>query len=70
METTLLQYPKPLFMLHRKQHAGGDASFVETVNRAANGAKLGYCSLCPSAPMKPMNLTDMKRHLASAGIHI
>ena len=61
---------KDKFNLHRKQHAGGNASFVETVNRAKNGAKLGYCSLCPSAPMKPMKLWEMKKHLASAGICI
>jgi len=58
------------FRKYRKQHAGGDASFVETVNRTKNGTKLGYCSLCPSAPMTVMALSDMKRHLACAGIHV
>jgi len=61
---------KDKFNKHHKTHAGENALFVETVNRAKNKAKLGYCSLCPSAPMTVMRLVDMKRHLASAGIHV
>jgi len=57
---------KDNFKVHHKTHAGGNASFVETVNRTKNGTKLGYCSLCPSAHMTPMKLGNMKRHLASA----
>ena len=58
------------FGQHRKQHNGGDALFVGTVKRAKNGAKLGYCSLCPSAPMTVMSLQHMKTHLARADIHV
>ena len=58
------------FMLHRIQHACGNASFVETAIRVKNGSKLGYCSLCPSPPMTLMRLADMKRHLAPADIHV
>ena len=50
--------------------SSGNALFVETVNRAKDGTKLGYCSLCPSARMTPMKLGNMKSHLASAGICI
>ena len=58
------------FNLHHKAYAGGNASFVETVNRAKNETKLGYCSLCPSAHMTLMKSGNMKSHLASAGIHV
>ena len=57
-------------MHHLKKHAGGNASFVETVNKAKNGTKVGFCSLCPSARMTPMSLWNLKSHLASAGIHV
>ena len=61
---------KDKFNLHRKKHARGNASFVETDNKTQNRTKLGYCSLCPSPPMTLMKLGDMKRHLASAGIQV
>jgi len=61
---------KDKFSMHHNTHAGGNALFLETVNRAKNGAKLGYCSLCPSAHMTLMKLGNMKRHLASADIHV
>ena len=63
---------KDKFSMQHKTHAGGNASFIETVNRSKNRSKLGYCSLCTSAPMTLMRLGNMplKRHLAYAGIHI
>ena len=51
------------FKNHRKTHAGGNATFVNSVNRTKKGATLGYCSLCTSAPTTLMKLGNMKRHL-------
>jgi len=54
---------KDKFKLHQKTHAGGNASFVKSVNKNENGTTLGYCSLCKSAPTTLMKLSNMKRHL-------
>ena len=54
---------KDKFNMHLKTHAGGNASFVETVNRAKKSAKLGYCSLCTSALVTLMGTGNIKRHL-------
>jgi len=54
---------KDKFTAHQKAHAGGNATFVKSVNRAKNGTTLGYCSLCTSAPMTLMKHWQMKRHL-------
>jgi len=58
------------FNMHHKTHAGGNVLFVVSVNRVKNGSKLGYCSLCTSAPMTLMRLWSLKRQLALAGIHV
>ena len=54
---------KDKFATHQKTHAGGNATFVKSVNRAKNSTTLGYCSLCTSAPMTLMKHWQMKRHL-------
>jgi len=62
---------KDKFSMHQlNKHAGGNASFVETVNRAKNRSKVGFRSLCPSARVTPMTLSNLKSHLALAGIHV
>jgi len=54
----------------KSNHNGADASWIPTVIRTKNGTKLGYCSLCPSAPVTLMPATAMKVHLAQANIHV
>ena len=58
---------KDHFTAHHKTPAafpaGGNATFVKSVNRTKRGATLGYCSLSTSAPMTLMTTWNMKRHL-------